>query len=107
MQLIQNIARSFLLFAFLSFGIPVLAQHPQGANEPAATPNHGAAAGHASGGHEEMSYNEVVMDHISNSNEFHVFGDLHIPLPVMVYAPDKSRESGGSSLERRGRSQIR
>ncbi len=34
-------------------------------------------------------YNETVMHHISNANEFHVAGDIHIPLPCILYAPDK------------------
>lgn len=34
-------------------------------------------------------YNDQVMHHISNANEFHVFGNIHIPLPCILYAPDK------------------
>jgi F-type H+-transporting ATPase subunit a len=34
-------------------------------------------------------YNETVMHHISNANEFHVVGDIHIPLPCILYAPDQ------------------
>jgi F-type H+-transporting ATPase subunit a len=34
-------------------------------------------------------YNEQVMHHISNANEFHVVGDIHIPLPCILYAPSK------------------
>ncbi len=33
-------------------------------------------------------YNETVMHHIGNANEFHVVGDIHIPLPCILYAPD-------------------
>lgn len=34
-------------------------------------------------------YNETVMHHISNANEFHVVGNIHIPLPCILYAPDQ------------------
>ena len=34
-------------------------------------------------------YNDQVMHHISNANEFHVVGDIHIPLPCILYAPSK------------------
>lgn len=28
------------------------------------------------------------MHHISNANEFHIVGDIHMPLPCILYAPD-------------------
>ena len=30
---------------------------------------------------------EEIMHHISDANEFHVWGDFHIPLPCILYAP--------------------
>lgn len=42
-------------------------------------------------------YNETVMHHISNANEFHVVGDIHIPLPCILYAPDKGLDMFMSS----------
>lgn len=36
----------------------------------------------------QEDYSETVMHHISNANEFHVVGDIHIPLPCILYAPD-------------------
>jgi F-type H+-transporting ATPase subunit a len=45
---------------------------------------------HAEGGHaKEKPYNDMVMEHIGDANEFHVVGDLHIPLPCMLYSKDK------------------
>jgi F-type H+-transporting ATPase subunit a len=29
-----------------------------------------------------------VMHHIANSNEFHIWGDLHLPLPCILYSPE-------------------
>jgi F-type H+-transporting ATPase subunit a len=29
-----------------------------------------------------------VMHHIANSNEFHIWGDIHMPLPCILYSPD-------------------
>lgn len=36
----------------------------------------------------QEDYNETVMHHISNANEFHIVGDIHMPLPCILYAPD-------------------
>jgi len=36
-----------------------------------------------------VDYNERVMHHISNANEFHIVGDIHMPLPCILYAPDQ------------------
>ncbi len=43
----------------------------------------------ASSGHEDdMTYTDRVMHHIGDANEFHVFGDIHIPLPCILYSKD-------------------
>ena len=31
----------------------------------------------------------TAMHHIADANEFHLIGDTHLPLPVMLYAPDQ------------------
>lgn len=36
----------------------------------------------------QEDYNETVMHHISNANEFHIVGDIHMPLPCILYSPD-------------------
>lgn len=38
----------------------------------------------------EFKINDLIFNHINNSNELHVFGDLSIPLPCILY----SREDG-------------
>lgn len=39
----------------------------------------------------ETKYNPspAVMHHIGDAHEFHIVGDLHLPLPCILYAPDK------------------
>lgn len=38
-------------------------------------------------GHEhEMSYTDHVMHHISDANEIHLWGNVHIPLPCILYS---------------------
>ena len=32
---------------------------------------------------------ETIMHHISDANEFHIFGNLSLPLPCILYAPEK------------------
>ncbi len=51
---------------------------------------HGEAA-HAAGHHEEGGkYDPTpsIMNHIGNANEFHLFGNVTIPLPCIVYEKD-------------------
>ena len=36
---------------------------------------------------EEFEPTEMIMHHIADANEFHVAGDVSIPLPVIVYSP--------------------
>ena len=46
---------------------------------------------HCPGGAHDEAYDPVAtaMHHIADANEFHILGDLSIPLPVMLYAPDQ------------------
>jgi F-type H+-transporting ATPase subunit a len=36
----------------------------------------------------QEDYNETVMHHIGNANEFHIVGDIHMPLPCILYSSD-------------------
>lgn len=45
----------------------------------------------------QEDYNETVMHHISNANEFHVVGDIHVPLPCILYSPDNGLKTFMSS----------
>ena len=48
-------------------------------------------------GDEETPYSEQVMHHISDANEFHVLGDLHIPLPIIAWSKEDGLFTGWSS----------
>lgn len=58
------------------------------------TDGHGHADEHHSGGlcgHHDEKFDpaETAFHHIGDANAFHLWGDLYIPLPCMLYAPDK------------------
>ncbi|MEL6863436.1 MAG: F0F1 ATP synthase subunit A [Bacteroidota bacterium] len=44
----------------------------------------------------------TAMHHIGDANEFHVFGDFHLPLPVILYAPDQGLTTCMSSAFHHG-----
>lgn len=52
--------------------------------------------------HAEKPYFEYVIEHISDANEFHVFGDVHIPLPCILYAKDRGLDVFMSSAFEHG-----
>lgn len=104
---------SILVFAlFFSSGMLFAQDHGQEHSSGDASheeqDSHGPEAGHDSdlahsycGGHEEDGeYNPVntVMDHIADANEFHVWKGVHLPLPVILYAPDHGWTTGLSSM---------
>jgi F-type H+-transporting ATPase subunit a len=47
-----------------------------------------------------------VMHHIANSNEFHVWGDFHIPLPCILYSPDNGLSFFMSSKFKHGHNAV-
>ena len=51
----------------------------------------------AAGG-EEIPYGDQVMHHIADANEFHFWGDIHIPLPILAYSFEDGRFTGMSSM---------
>ena len=46
----------------------------------------------------DESYGAQVMHHISDANEFHFWGDLHIPLPIIAWSRDGGLFTGMSSM---------
>jgi F-type H+-transporting ATPase subunit a len=50
-----------------------------GKQEAHATENHGESA-------KKFDLNELILNHIGNTNEFHLWGDLSIPLPCILYS---------------------
>ena len=51
----------------------------------ASTPEGEAAAGHEEG---KWEIKDMIFIHINNANEFHLFGDVTIPLPVIAYSKE-------------------
>lgn len=47
-----------------------------------------------------------VMHHIANSNEFHIWGDIHMPLPCILYSPENGLEFFMSSKFEHGHQAI-
>ena len=78
---------SFSLFTFSAFA--------QGHNE-ADGKAHGETESHADDGHsdaenseEDFNMVDITLHHISDANEFHIFGDIHMPLPCILFAKDQ------------------
>lgn len=46
------------------------------------------------------------MHHISDANEFHIWKDVHIPLPLFLYAPEQGWTTGLSSMFDHGHSAV-
>lgn len=69
-------------------------QHDQ---QDAEAAHHGAADHHAADGehghgcscehHDDYDPGESAFHHISDANAFHIFGDIYLPLPCILYAP--------------------
>lgn len=49
-------------------------------------------------GHGEYDPASVILHHIADANEFHVVGDIHLPLPLFLYAPGHGLTTGLSSM---------
>jgi F-type H+-transporting ATPase subunit a len=60
------------------------AQHDQPADH--ATAQQGATTAHE--GDKKFDATEMILNHIGNSNEFHLFGNYYLPLPCIVYSKE-------------------
>lgn len=52
-----------------------------------------------SASHEEPGIVDIMMHHISDANEFHIFGHIHMSLPVMIYNKARGEWSFGISSQ--------
>lgn len=86
----------FLLF----FSIPVLAQHEGGGDTTHQQGGH-EATGHEGDKKEKLNIGEVIFEHVLDGHEFHFFGKS-IPLPVILYSPQKGFTSFMSSAFHHG-----
>ena len=48
----------------------------------------------------------VILHHIADANEFHIVGDITIPLPVFLYAPGEGLTAGLSSMFHHGQTAV-
>src|SRR5690554_6490495 len=48
-------------------------------------------------GADSKAYTDYVMHHIGDANEFHIVGDVSVPLPVILYDIDRSKLVTGLS----------
>lgn len=86
---ISGLVIPVIFFIFLMPSYTVAQQH--GATEPA--PAHeeiGTIAHDEHEAEEKFNMQDMIFNHINNSNEFHLFGHIAIPLPCILY----SREDG-------------
>jgi len=90
--------KSFTVAAFsifiLLFSVPALAQHHEGDTTGHATEQSGS--GHGDGKAEKLNVGEVIFEHVLDGHEFHFFG-VSVPLPVILYSPQKGFSSFMSS----------
>jgi F-type H+-transporting ATPase subunit a len=80
-----------LVFKFIAIAAFVLAINPAFASDK-----------------EGAGYDPIgtVMHHISNSNEFHIVGDIHMPLPCILYSPENGLKVFMSSKFEHGHKAI-
>lgn len=80
----RNILSILALISLFYQQLPAQEHHAEGNHETAEA--HGECSCHHE---EEYSPNAVAFHHIADANAFHIFGDLYIPLPCILYAPEQ------------------
>ncbi len=86
---VKIIIKSFLFTAVLmsSFAMKASDEQHDHSHETVNVSCGEAYHGEHHKGHEhEMSYTDHVMHHISDANEIHLWGNVHIPLPCILYS---------------------
>lgn len=90
----MKLSRIFIIVLFALFMVPAYAQHDQSSHEnehadhsehtEAAHADHQTDAGQH--GEEELDMGAIILHHIGDANEYHVWKDVHMPLPCILYA---------------------
>ena len=65
-----------------------------------------AGGDHGTDGDDTYDSAATAMGHISDANEFHLFGHFSIPLPVILYAPDHGFTFGMSNMFHHGATAV-
>lgn len=97
-----------LALALTMAAAPAVAQHDDHGTEVASeAEGHDDHNSHEEHG-DEGEYDPVgtVMHHIADANEFHVWKGVHIPLPVILYAPEHGWTTGLSSMFEHGHTAV-
>lgn len=87
---------------------PVLAQdHGDHSHDTAAAAEGGehVACG-AEDEHAEYDAVGTVMNHIADANEFHIWKNVHIPLPLFLYSPEHGWTTGTASMFHHGTAAV-
>ncbi|CAH1000066.1 ATP synthase subunit a [Neolewinella maritima] len=99
----------FLFLCVFCLSIGLAGQEPQDhgttgdyGGEGDMTEVHMSCDGHAA----EYDPAGVILHHIADANEFHLFGDFTIPLPVILYAPDHGFTVGFSNMFHHGQEAV-
>ena len=100
--------RFLVLVLSLTLALPtasLLAQHEghDHGTEAAAEGIHSCGEADEDGEYDAVA---TVMHHIADANEFHVWKDVHIPLPIFLYAPDHGWTIGTSSMFHHGHAAV-
>jgi F-type H+-transporting ATPase subunit a len=109
---ISRFSSFYILVVLALLASPVFAQHDgHDHGEEGHDHSHATDAGaladcgeHAEDGEYDLVGN--VMNHISDANEFHVWKDVHIPLPLFLYAPEHGWTTGTTSIFHHGHSAV-
>lgn len=80
----RNILSILALISVFYQQLPAQEHHAEEHHETAEA--HGECSCHHE---EEYSPSAVAFHHIADANAFHIFGDLYIPLPCILYAPEQ------------------
>jgi len=67
---------------------------------------HGHDDGHGHGEEGDLDIGGTIMHHIADANEFHIVGNLTMPLPVMLYSPEKGLDMFMSSKFEHGHKEV-
>ncbi len=99
--------KRIFVFILVSLTIAGLPLSVQASDDKEKTENQSKGEGHDHGGVEpEMPYAERVVEHISDANEFHLFGHYSIPLPCILYSKDGGLEVFMSSKFEHGHKAV-
>ena len=95
-----NLNKFILVFAFLSFNTAILfaneptknadAVHTEAvieANDSLHATTDSVAPAHENAAEEKFNPSELILEHIADAHEWHLWGHTSIPLPIILYTP--------------------